>query len=120
MALQSYRELVAWQKAMDLVEMSYRTTVMLPREETYGLRSQMRSDSVSIPSNIAEGQGRRTTGEFLNSLSHAYGSLLELETQATICRRLSYFKPTTEEQLLAACAEVGRLINGLSNSLVRG
>ena len=74
-AVRNYQELIAWQKAMDLVVVAYEATKQFPREETYGLSSQLRRAAVSIPSNIAEGQGRRTTNEFLHFLSIAYGSL---------------------------------------------
>ncbi len=80
----NYRDLIAWQKAMDLIEQVYRATASFPKEEVYGLTSQARRSAVSIPSNIAEGQGRRTTGEFLHQLSVAHGSLRELETQILI------------------------------------
>jgi four helix bundle protein len=78
----SYRDLIAWQKSMDLVESTYRLTRTFPREEVYGLVSQMRCAAVSVPSNIAEGQGRMSCGEFRQFLGHARGSLLELETQS--------------------------------------
>ena len=117
MSVRNYRELNAWQKAMDLVEKIYQSTAHFPKEELYGLTSQLRRAGVSIPSNIAEGQGRRTTGEFLQFLSIAHGSLREVETQLMIAHRLKY---VAESELLAAmelAAEVGRLINGLCNSL---
>ncbi len=78
MALRDYSQLVVWQKAMDLVETVYRTTKTFPREEQYGLTSQIRRAAVSIPSNIAEGQGRHTTRDFLHFLAIAHGSLKEL------------------------------------------
>lgn len=80
MAIKSYRDLIAWQKAMDLVETVYRASAGFPREEVYGLRSQIRQSAVSVPSNIAEGQGRKSTREFLHFLSIAYGSLCEAQT----------------------------------------
>jgi len=117
MAVLNYRELVVWQKAMDLVELVYRDTGTIPKQELYGLTSQMRRAAVSIPSNIAEGQGRRTTGEFLHFLSIAYGSLRELETQVMISKRLCFIGEAEFGSLMQAAAEVGRLLNGLSNSL---
>jgi four helix bundle protein len=81
MSVQSYQQLIAWQKAMDFAVEIYRATDAFPKQELYGIVSQMRRASVSIPSNIAEGQGRRSTGEFRQFLGHAYGSLLETETQ---------------------------------------
>ncbi len=79
-SVKSYRDLETWQKAMDLVQEIYLETKSFPKEETYGLSGQMRRAAVSIPSNIAEGQGRDSTKEFLHHLSIAYGSLCELET----------------------------------------
>ncbi len=82
----SYRDLIAWPKSMDLVENIYRLTVRFPKEELYGLVSQLRRAAVSVPSNIAEGQGRMSHGEFRQFLG---GSLLELETQILIAQRLN-------------------------------
>jgi four helix bundle protein len=79
--VQSYRDLISWQKAMDLAEAIYRETRTFPKQELYGITSQLRRAAISIPSNIAEGQGRRSTGEFRQFLGHALGSLLEVETQ---------------------------------------
>jgi four helix bundle protein len=117
MAIQSYRELIAWQKAMDLVEAIYRATIKFPREEIYSLTVQVRRAAVSIPSNIAEGQGRNTTRDFLHFLSIARGSVKEVETQVLIAERLTYLTKQTAAHLLGQTSEVGRLISGLSNSL---
>lgn len=117
MGVQTYRELVVWQKGMDLVQEIYLVTREFPREEMYGLTSQIRRAAVSIPSNIAEGQGRKTTKEFLNHLSIAYGSLLEVETQAMIAERLQYLQPPRIQELLKLTSEVGKLINGLAAAL---
>lgn len=119
MKLKHYQELTAWQKAMDLVEEIYRGSQAFPRQETYGLTSQLRRAAVSVPSNIAEGQGRRTTADFLRHLSIAYGSLLEVETQVMIATRLNYFTSTACGVLMSRCAEVGRVLNGLMSSLTR-
>jgi four helix bundle protein len=99
---------------MDLVELVYAATRSWPREEVYGLTSQIRRAVVSVPSNIAEGQGRSSPKELLHHLSIAHGSLREMETQALVAQRLGYIPGDTAEQLLAHAAEVGRLINGLS------
>ena len=115
----NYQDLIAWQKAMDLVEMVYQATEGFPREEIYGLTSQLRRASVSIPSNIAEGQGRRSSKEFMSFLSIAHGSVRELETQVLIARRLGYLRAAQVEPILHQAAEVGRLIKGLSSSLSR-
>src|SRR5918911_1525021 len=102
MSVQSYRDLAAWQKAMDLVETVYRATQHWPREEVYGLTNQARRAAVSVPANIAEGQGRHGAVEMLHHLSIADGSLHELETRLLIAPRL-----------LAQTAEVGRILGGL-------
>jgi len=115
--LKSYGELIAWQKAMDLVQSVYEVVRAFPKEEIYGLTSQLKRAVVSIPSNIAEGQGRKSTREFLHHLSIAYGSLMEVETQILIAVRLGYLNQIVAEQITERTAEVGRLINGLSNSL---
>jgi len=117
MAVKHYGELIAWQKAMDFVEMVYRSTIGFPKEETFGLTCQVRRAAVSVPSNIAEGQGRRTTGEFLQFLSIARGSLQEAETQLLLAQRLGYLVEARQTELLNLSTEVGRLISGLINAL---
>jgi four helix bundle protein len=113
----SYRDLIAWQKAMDLVTAMYRVTATFPKEELYGLTSQLRRAAVSVPSNIAEGQGRHGMAEFRHFLRQANGSLMELETQITIAERLCYINPDTAGRLLGDSAEVGKILNGLIKSL---
>jgi len=98
---------------MDLAAAVYQATNGFPKAELYGMTSQLRRAVVSIPSNIAEGQGRQTTGEFLQFLGHARGSLLECETQVLLAERMNYISPNQSESLLKASAEVGRIINGL-------
>lgn len=117
MKVKHYQELIVWQRAMDLVAEVYTTTRTLPREEIYGLTSQIRRAAVSIPSNIAEGQGRRTTPDFLRHLSIAYGSLLELETRILLGIRLRYLAQEKCRDLMNLTAEVGRMLNGLMSSL---
>jgi len=102
---------------MDFVAEVYRVTRTFPKEEMYGVTSQLRRAAVSIPSNIAEGQGRQTTGEFRQFLGHARGSLLETETQILLSERLEYLGHKETESLIAQAAEVGRILNGLMNSL---
>lgn len=110
-----YKDLIVWQKAMVLVTQVYRVTRTFPRDERYGLTSQVRRAAVSIPSNIAEGQGRMSQGEFRQFLGHAKGSLHELETQLLIAQNLGYL---ADDALLGNhLSEVGRLLNGLINSL---
>lgn len=91
----SHHQLKAWQKAIELVSYIYAITKQFPRQEIYALTDQMRQSAVSVPSNIAEGAARTTTGEFLNFLSIARGSLSELETQAIISQRLGYLEKIT-------------------------
>lgn len=117
MGVRNYADLIAWQKAMDLVEAVYNVSAALPREEMYGLTSQIRRAVVSVPSNIAEGQGRWTTGEFIQFLGVANGSLREIETQLHVAVRLRFVTPTDVEAAFGLAAEVGRLIYGLRNSL---
>src|SRR5215207_865702 len=116
--LRHYRELIAWQKAMDLVEVVYAITRAWPKDEIYSLTSQVRRAAVSIPSNIAEGQGRGSTKEFLHHLTIARGSLLEVETQVLIAQRLGYLTPEIAERVLSNTDEVGRIISGLARSLM--
>jgi four helix bundle protein len=117
MKVKSYRDLIVWQKAMDLVVLLYKRSAGFPREEFYGLTRQLRESAVSIPSNIAEGQARGTTKEFLHFLWIANGSLAEAETQTLIAERLGYLESAATSEILERAAEVGRLINGLRNSL---
>lgn len=119
MKAKNYQELIVWQKAMDLVEQVYVVSKSFPREEVYGLTSQLRRAAVSIPSNIAEGQGRRTTPDFLRHLSIAYGSLREVETQILIAARLRYLKDGKCQDVMNLTGEVGRLLNGLMASLAK-
>src|SRR5262245_33850165 len=112
-----YRDLETWQKAMDLVQEVYVATRDFPKEEIFGLRSQLRRAAVSIPSNIAERQGRESAKDFLRYLSIAYGSLCEVETQIVIAGRLGYIQNEASANLMVRAGEVGRLINGLTRSL---
>jgi four helix bundle protein len=115
--VRNYRDLTVWQKGMEVVELVYTATREWPKEELYGLTNQVRRAAVSVPSNIAEGQGRASTKEFLHHLSIARGSMLEVETQVLLARRLGYSSPEVLDHLLICTAEVGRLINGLYRSL---
>lgn len=117
MAARHYQELIVWQKAMELVVLIYQTTTSFPREEQFGLTIQLREAAISIPSNIAEGQGRNTRGDFLHFLAVARGSLQEVETQIIIAERLHYITADKREGFFVLSSEVGRLINGLSNSI---
>ena len=111
----NYRNLIAWQKAKRLALDIYRCTRKFPRNEIYGLSSQMRRAAVSVPSNIAEGKGRYSQKEFVQFLYHARGSLLELETQLSIARDLEYIELPVFESLESETEELGRILNGLIN-----
>jgi four helix bundle protein len=117
MSIQSYRDLVVWQKAMDLTEQCYQATKMFPSEERFGLTDQIRRAAVSVAANIAEGQGRSHTKEFLNHLSMARGSLMELETLLQIGQRVGYLPVERLESLLTLSAEVSRMSTGLRQKL---
>ena len=119
MAGQSYRDLVVWQKAMQLVTDTYLIAATFPKAEMFGLSSQLKRAVISVPSNIAEGQGRDSTKEFLHHLSIAYGSLMEVETQIQIAANLSYVPQSQADTIFDKCGEVGRLLNGLLRSLKR-
>ena len=117
MGVQKYEDLIVWQKAMDLVEAVYGLAKMLPNEEIYALSSQMKRAAVSIPSNIAEGQERNTTKDFINYLYMAKGSKGELETQLLICVRLRYLTKQQIEPTQNLLREIGKMLNALIKSL---
>lgn len=108
-----YRDLVAWKKAMNLVADVYRITLNFPREETYGLSSQLRRASVSVPSNIAEGYGRNSRNELHHFIGQARGSLFEVETQIQVASDLNYISPDTTSALLKRTDEISRVLAGL-------
>ena len=112
-----YRDLVAWQKGMDLVHRVYELTDRFPKREVYSLTDQIRRAAVSIPSNIAEGQAHFNNGEFLHFLRHARGSLAELETQFLIAERQKYAEPSEVQELLKSADELSRILSGLINSI---
>jgi four helix bundle protein len=117
--IRSYRDLVVWQKAMELVAEIYRLTRAFPADEMFGLVSQLRRAAVSIPSNIAEGYGRTSTGEYKQFLGHARGSLWEVETQILIAPKLKYLGDEEADGLLKLATETGRILQGLIASLKR-
>jgi four helix bundle protein len=116
----SYRKLLVWQKAKALAVQVYRATEQFPKAETYGLTSQIRRAAVSVASNIAEGQGRLTSGEFLHFLGQERGSLLELDTQLAIALDLNYLKSDRYELLDHEVYQVLGLLNRLIESLRKG
>lgn len=111
----AYQNLLVWQEAMKLAELVYRQTSALPKTEAFGLTSQMRRAAVSIPSNIAEGAGRNSSGELLQFLGIASGSLAELETQAALCARLGYFE--SDSECKRQMTRVGKLLIGMRKNL---
>jgi len=115
--LKNYKELKVWQKSYQLCLEVYRTTKGFPREERYGLTSQIRRAAVSVPSNIAEGYGRKTTPEYIRSLYLAYGSNCELETQILLSGDLDYMKAQEREKLQKDIGEVERMLKALIKSL---
>ncbi|MDP1912570.1 four helix bundle protein [Brevundimonas sp.] len=108
-----YRDLLVWQKAIIWGEAVYAATRNWPRDERFGLTSQIRRAAVSVPSNIAEGCARRSTAEFVRFLSIARGSLAEVETQTIIAAKLGYLDQGTQTSLLEAADEISRMLAGL-------
>jgi four helix bundle protein len=115
--LKNYKELQVWQKGYQLCLQIYKITKKFPKEEQYGLISQIRRAAVSVPSNIAEGYGRKTTPDYLRSLYIAYGSNCELETQIMLSRDLNYIFSNDSEKLLNEIREVERTLKALIKSL---
>jgi len=110
---QSYRDLKVWQNSMTLVEGCYRLTQSFPKEEVYGLSSQLRRAAVSIPSNIAEGYGRGSRPTYLHFLKIAQGSLKELETHLLLSHRLGFVSSLLSEPLLDQCDQLGRMLGAM-------
>jgi four helix bundle protein len=115
--IESYRDLVAWQRAMDLAVAVHEITRRFPTHEQFGLTIQLRRASVSVPSNVAEGRERGTTPDFLRHLTIAKGSLAEVETQLLLAVRFGYVRQEDIADVLACAGECGRVMNGLMNSL---
>jgi four helix bundle protein len=116
----SYRDIKAWQKAIELVVEIYSFTRSFPREEVYGLANQLRRAAVSVASNIAEGKGRCTDKEFLLFLHHARGSVFEVETQLTIAGRLGYLTQADEQLMGTHAGEIAKMLNGLIKAIKAG
>jgi len=117
MNVQHYRQLEVGQFAMELAEKCYQATKGFPKVELFGLTSQIRRAAVSIPANIAEGQGREHTNEFLNHLSMARGSLMELETHLILSQRVGLLQQAELESLLALTDRISRMLSGLRKAL---
>ena len=109
--IKDHKDLIVWQKAMELVTEVYKMVKLLPKEETYALSDQMRRAAVSIPSNIAEGYSRKTDKELLQFLYIARGSKAELETQISIALNLNYFEEQNVAKAIGLCSETRRLLN---------
>jgi four helix bundle protein len=119
MSLKSYRDLKVWQAAVDLVTDVYRLTAEFPKNEVFGLSSQIQRAAVSVPSNIAEGHARNSDNEFNRFLGIALGSLAELETQLIITERLRYIESDRINPVLTRCDDIGKMIRGLKK-VVKG
>jgi four helix bundle protein len=115
--LHDHKELIAWQKAIELVEEVYKMTQTFPKEEMFGIISQMRRCSISIPSNIAEGHSRNSSGEFKQFLGIAKGSSAELETQLIRAQKLGYITNANLGEVNSLLVDVRKLISGLLRSL---
>ena len=117
MSIKCNKDLIVWQKAMDLVELVYKATQSFPKEELYGLTNQVRRAAVSVPSNIAEGQARESAAAFKNFLSIARGSLAEVETQLLIAQRLRYLSEEQLDLIMATHIEVSKMLPALMAKL---
>lgn len=117
MSPSSYKDLIAWQKGMELVAMIYDATDRFPPHEQFGLVSQLRRAAVSVPSNIAEGRAHYSNRDFVRFLRHARGSLAEIETQVLIAQQRKYLPDATTTKLSQQLDELGRILSGLIKSL---
>ncbi|HEX5491166.1 MAG TPA: four helix bundle protein [Candidatus Udaeobacter sp.] len=113
----SYKDLVVWQKSIDLAKLTYELTRNFPVVEKFGLIAQMRRAAVSIPSNIAEGQARHTTGEFIQPISHAEGSVAKLDTQLVLSVELKFCAKPAADPVFVLILEVRRMLNALRRRL---
>jgi four helix bundle protein len=113
----SYKDLVVWQKGIALARLVYGLTQSFPSEEKFGIVAQMRRAAVSVPSNIAEGQARRTTGEFIQFLSHAEGSVAELDTQLILSIELNFCSSAAADTAFGLISEIRRMLNALRRKL---
>ena len=113
--MESFRELIVWQRSVQLVTRIYERTKVFPREEIFGMKMQMRRCTISVPSNIAEGYGRQHTTEYIRFLQIARGSLNELITQLEIAKSLDYLKDI--EDIIKECDEIAKMLNSLIRKL---
>jgi four helix bundle protein len=114
---QAFQDLVVWQRSMEMTDCVYRLTQSFPREEIYGLTSQLRRAAVSVASNIAEGRGRLTEGEFRQFLGVAQGSNCEIQTQILVAKQLEMGQPEFLDEAQSLSIEVGKMLSGLIASL---
>src|SRR5438128_12491384 len=119
MKTRSYKDLIVWQKGIALAKIVYRLTQNLPPEEKFGLVSQMRRAAVSIPSNITEGQARHTTGEFIQFISHAEGSVAELDAQLILATELHFCSVDDVQPASELTEDLRRMLNGLRRKLAK-
>lgn len=115
--VKTFKELIVWQKAMEMTEMLYSVASKLPKEETFAMCSQMRKAAVSIPSNIAEGFGRSSKKEYMQFLYIAYGSVCELETQLLLCVRIKYLMEEEIQPIIELLTEIGKIITTITKKL---
>ena len=116
--MKDYKDVIVWQRSMQLAEEIYKLTKRLPKEEQFGLSGQLRRASVSIPSNIAEGYGRESKNEYLHFLKIARGSLYEVETQLLLCVRVGLFEEILLSAAFSYCSEIGKMLNVLIRSVL--
>ena len=114
---QGYRDLIVWQQAMDVAVETYRLTSAFPKDEMFGLTSQMRRAAVSIASNIAEGEGRKSKNEFSHFLGIALGSKSELETQIVLSERVNLLKSSETELIKKSLDDIGKMLTALRRKL---
>jgi four helix bundle protein len=117
--IQSHRDLLVWQKSMDIAVAAYRTTTSFPSDERYGMTSQIRRAAASIPANIAEGYGRESPGAYALHLRVAQGSLKELETHFELAQRVGLIDDDTVSPLLKNAEEIGKMLRSLIRSIER-
>ena len=115
--IQSFKDLIVWQKAMEMASMTYSLTKTLPKEELFSLTNQMRRAAISVPSNIAEGYGRNSQKEYLQFLAIAKGSLCELETQFLLCVRINYLTENEIQPILDLLMEIGKMLLSITKKL---
>jgi four helix bundle protein len=116
--IKRYKDLIVWQKSMNLVTMVYEKSRSFPKEDTYGLTSQIRRCAVSIPSNIAEGYGRRTSGDYIRFLRMTSGSLYELQTQMEIAKNLCYLSESEFQKVEANAIELEKMLSSMISKLL--